>query len=176
MKKDKYHPLYSGGSFIIGQEQDGQPFGGLFDKNQAFSGKITQTELWNVNLSSDEISDIANCLKPTVKSKNRVVTWGSRAWDIFNVNMKEVPIETFCQTNILSNLLIYPEGVSNDVFKVFCDVVDGQFPIITENSQDKGMIFFQKNIYFLLILNLPKIEVFFLKYNFTSSQSYMRNT
>ena len=93
------------------------------------------------NEVNDWAPDLANCRKPSVKSKNRVVTWGSRAWDIFNVNMKEVPIETLCQTNILSDLFIYPEGISNEVFKVFCDVVEGQLPIITEKSQDKGVLY-----------------------------------
>ena len=40
MKQDEFHPIYADGSFVLGQEQDGQPFGGFFDENQGFSGKL----------------------------------------------------------------------------------------------------------------------------------------
>ena len=126
-------------SFVISLDANKQVDESRNSEKMSHRELLLEIKNWIYDITNQAFS--ANCLKPSVKSKNRVVTWGSRAWDIFNVNMKEVPIETFCQTNILSNLLIYPEGVSNDVFKVFCDVVDGQFPIITENSQDKGIIF-----------------------------------
>ena len=50
--EEKFHPLYAdGASFIIGQEQDGFPYGGRFDWNQGFSGKITQMEISRQSLS-----------------------------------------------------------------------------------------------------------------------------
>ena len=39
-----FRSLDTGGEFIIGQEQD--IINGAFDKNQAFSGNVTQIEMW----------------------------------------------------------------------------------------------------------------------------------
>ena len=79
--KSKFNPLNANGSFIIGQEEDSAgPFGN-FDKLQSWSGKISLTEMWNTVLTSQEIWDIANCVKSTIPF-NRVVTWGSNAWKL----------------------------------------------------------------------------------------------
>ena len=43
IKKAKFNPLLSGGSLVIGQEQDGLgSAGGFFDLQQGWSGKLTQ--------------------------------------------------------------------------------------------------------------------------------------
>ena len=122
IEKEKFHPLYNGGSFVIGQEQDGIPYGGLFDKNQGFSGKMTQVELWNTELKSEEIHSIANCIKPTVRSQNRVITWDSKAWLPVKTKLRDVPLNILCEKNIFSNQLIWPEAVSMELFGSFCEI------------------------------------------------------
>ncbi len=47
MEKGKYRTLLPFGSLVLGQEQDGILYGGFFDKEQAFSGQISQAEMWN---------------------------------------------------------------------------------------------------------------------------------
>ena len=48
IKKEDYHPLHAGGSFILGQEQDGKAIftdGGFdpgFDRRQGFIGGLSQ--------------------------------------------------------------------------------------------------------------------------------------
>ena len=84
MKKDEYLPLYSGGSLIFGQEQDGQPnteiFDPKFDMKQSFSGRMTQVEIWNTVLSHVEIKSLAMCNITTLRPQNRVVTWETDYW------------------------------------------------------------------------------------------------
>ena len=65
MKREEYHPLYSGGFLFIGQDADGKlkPNGSnenydpMFDIKQSFSGQITQVELWNIELSASDIGN-----------------------------------------------------------------------------------------------------------------------
>ena len=72
-KKDEYHPLHAGGSFILGQEQDGKAIftdGGFdpgFDRRQGFSGLLSQVELWNTVLYESEIKKLANCEISTLR-------------------------------------------------------------------------------------------------------------
>ena len=57
---DEFHELYAGGSFVIGQEQDGDQYGGFFDAAQGFSGKLAQVEMWNTELTLVDIFNIGN--------------------------------------------------------------------------------------------------------------------
>ena len=57
---DEFHELYAGGSFIIGQEQDGDQYGGFFDAAQSFSGKLAQVEMWNTELTLVDIFNLGN--------------------------------------------------------------------------------------------------------------------
>ena len=83
MKKEDYIPLHAGGSFLLGQEQDGKAifheggFDPILDKLQGFSGLLTQVELWNTILSESEVKKLAKCEISTLRPQNRVITWGS---------------------------------------------------------------------------------------------------
>ncbi len=54
--KDEFRPVPPGGVLVLGQDQDSP--GGDFDKNQAFSGEITQVPYLSQNelLSPQQIS------------------------------------------------------------------------------------------------------------------------
>ena len=56
---DGYKPLPSGGSFLLGQDQD-SPEGG-FNADQAFSGQVAQVGLWDRMLTEEEILLLAQC-------------------------------------------------------------------------------------------------------------------
>ena len=123
--KDKFHPLYTNGSFILGQEQDSTGPYGNFDKLQSWSGKITQMEMWNTLLTPQEIWDIANCVKATIPF-NRVVTWVSKAWKLVKMDpLIDVPLESLCQKNLLLNKFFWTENIGHDTLSYFCEVVDG---------------------------------------------------
>ena len=57
--------LATNGEFLVGQEQD--IVNGAFDKNQAFSGNVTQIEMWKTVLSNSDIRRLANCDLETVE-------------------------------------------------------------------------------------------------------------
>ena len=62
--------MYNEGALIIGQEND-NIYGGFFDITQAFSGKLTQTEIWNTILPPKEIEKIASCKQESTMPSNR---------------------------------------------------------------------------------------------------------
>ena len=139
MDKNEYHPLYAGGSFILGQEHDGRYkkefFNPKFDKVQSFSGKITQVEIWNIILTSEEIQDLAECNISTLRPENRVVTWEDTPYWLPNhAVFKDVPIKNLCHKNPISNQFIWPRLSTFEEFNNYCEVMDARIPIIWENS------------------------------------------
>ena len=152
MRNDEYHPLYTGGSFILGQEQDGRPnavnFEPSFDKNQAFSGKITQVEIWNTVLSAVEIQKLANCSASTIRPQNRVVTWEPEtrlqsfseskvadAWLANNATILNISFEKLCQKNLILNQFIWPRAITYKDFTNYCKTMDAIPPIVYQTDQ-----------------------------------------
>ena len=91
---------------MLGQEQD-SVLGGLFDASQAFSGKLAQVEIWDIELTDIDIENLANCKIETVKESNRVVSWMSEKWEIHNVTIVETSLENLCKPNPMVNQLVY---------------------------------------------------------------------
>ena len=135
MKKEDYQPLHAGGSFLLGQEQDGKAifheggFDPILDKLQGFSGLLTQVELWNTILSESEVKKLAKCEISTLRPQNRVVTWGSRTWDAQNANFKDVPLEKMCEQNLVLNQLIWPRSITFHKFNSYCSAFNGKLLI-----------------------------------------------
>ena len=133
IKSEDYIPLYLGGSFILGQEQDAKaifddsPFEPIFDPTQGLSGALTQVELWNTILTPSEIESLANCEIATLRPKNRVITWGSSAWDGNEVNFKEVELNELCEQNLISNQFLWPRPTDFHTFNSYCNAMDGKF-------------------------------------------------
>ena len=91
---------------MLGQEQD-SVLGGLFDASQAFSGKLAQVEIWDIELTDIDIENLANCKIETVKESNRVVSWMSEKWEIHNVTIVETVLGNLCKPNPMMNQLVY---------------------------------------------------------------------
>ena len=135
MKKTDFRPLYTGGSFVIAQEQDGRPGAVTFDKKQGFSGQMSQVEIWNTILSQSEIESVANCAKSTVRSNNRVVTWESNSWSTYGkATFKDVPLKDLCQRNVMSNQFIWPRPIDYEDFTGYCDTMAAIPPIVNRND------------------------------------------
>ena len=125
--KEDMRPLYAGGSFVIAQEQDGKIGGGFFNKNQAFSGKATQIEMWDTVLTLEEIYDLAKCNKATTKAENRIVTWGSDLWTWHETNPNvDSPFEEFCIENYILDTEIWASKLSFDKLSYYCEIVGGR--------------------------------------------------
>ena len=115
---------------IIGQEHDGKPgFDPKFDKQQGFSGLVTQVELWNIILSESEIISLAQCEILSLKSQNRVVTWESEddVWIARQVNFIEVPIKNLCKPNLMIDNLVWPKAIDFQTFNSYCSTIDGMY-------------------------------------------------
>ena len=112
---------------IVGQEQDGLPFfDPVFDKKQGFSGLLTQIELWNTQLTSYEIRDIATCKMASLRPQNQVITWKSNAWQATReTNFSDISIEKLCQKNLVLNQFIWPSRIDFYSFNNFCRTIDG---------------------------------------------------
>ena len=127
--------LGTGGQFIIGQEQD--IINGAFDKNQAFSGNVTQIEMWKKNLAASDIRRLANCESQTVDQIDAVIAWKNldTNWSLEGgANSVEESLSLICQQRYLyhNNMLIMHKASYDDI-KLSCDQVGGQLPIVNAN-------------------------------------------
>ena len=134
MKKEEYQFLHAGGSLVMGQEQDGKAifddgdgiFYPFFDKKQGFCGLLTQVELWNTILTASEIQKLATCEVSSLRPQNRVITWKSGAWQATgNTDFKNVPLEKFCEKNLIIDQFIWPRAIDFDTFNSLCMTMDG---------------------------------------------------
>ena len=131
--------MYKNGNLVLGQEQDGRASGDTFDPGfdplQSFSGKISQSELWNTILSVKEIQNLANCVISTTRPQSRVITWNIKDWIPTQVKFVNIPLKELCQINTVSNQLIWARAIDFDTLTNYCNKVDGIPPLIYKNSE-----------------------------------------
>ena len=120
----------------MGQEQDS--LGGFFDENQAFSGEMTQVEMWSLKLDDLTIKSISDCQQETAFIQSRVVTWNSTLdeWTENNVNKSILPLDNFCQIQVLNNYLIWANPVTYPQISDYCRRVEGTLPEIDTDPDD----------------------------------------
>ena len=128
-------PLKTDGILILGQEQDA--LGGFFDENQAFSGALSQVELWTSKLDTATISALAKCEQETAFAQSRVVTWNSLLdeWSINGENTSK-PLSSLCKPRILQDHLIWAEPVTYQQIFEYCQRLDGTLPEINGNLEE----------------------------------------
>ena len=90
-------------------------------------------------MTPEEISEIADCSKESLRPEDRIITWGSDAWIAIDTEFVDEPLEDFCKKNVLSDTLFWPKKVSQRRFLRFCDINQGLLPIVNKNSQSKGL-------------------------------------
>ncbi|KAG8433061.1 hypothetical protein GDO86_017366 [Hymenochirus boettgeri] len=88
-----WHPIKPGGILILGQEQD--TVGGRFDATQAFVGEMSQFNIWDRVLKSEEIVNIANC---SYNMPGNIIPWVDNNVDVFGGATK-LPLEP-CEDRI----------------------------------------------------------------------------
>ena len=132
---------------FIGQETDGKPnprrrsneeYDPQFDMKQAFSGQVTQVEIWDTDLSASDIEKIATCSVSTIRPEKRIVTWKSEAWVPNDVDFTDVPLKALCERNTISHQFIWPRDVNFEVFSRYCDTFDGIPPLVKPYYGGKG--------------------------------------
>ena len=133
MKKEDYQFLHAGGSLVMGQDQDGRHgsiFNPFFDKQQSFCGLLTQVELWNTTLTASEIQKLATCEVSSLRPQNRVITWKSSAWQATGrTDIKNIPLEKFCEKNLIIDQFIWPRAIDFNSFNSLCMTMDGRYII-----------------------------------------------
>ena len=75
-----------GGKYVIGEEQD--EHGGGFTPQESFYGDMSQLNIWDRQLSADEIYDLALSCKHDV---GNVVAWSDFASNLFGNVIKTTP-------------------------------------------------------------------------------------
>ena len=93
-------------------------------------------EIWNTILTSQEISEIAFCLKSSVKAQKRVVTWSTEAWTSTKMEpLKEIPLEDICKENPLVDQFIWPDKLNFVTLSYYCEIVGGDFFRLSSNYE-----------------------------------------
>ena len=123
---------------MVGQEQDGQPWGGFFDLDQGFTGKISQVELWDTALTSSEISLIADCKQASVRPNNRLVTWDSNAWIAVKSEFEDEPLESFCTRNPIANTFFWPSKIPYIKMSTLCKINNARMPTVKSKSETRS--------------------------------------
>ncbi|XP_063284951.1 neuronal pentraxin-2 [Pelobates fuscus] len=90
-----WHPIKPGGILILGQEQD--TVGGRFDATQAFVGELSQFNIWDRVLKSDDIGNIANC---SMNMPGNIIPWVENNVEVFGGATK-LPLEQ-CEDRLLN--------------------------------------------------------------------------
>ena len=81
---------------------------------------------------------MANCDVSTIKSQNRILTWKIEDWKLSGqTTISDIPLSELCQTNIVSNLLIWPRPIDLEKLGSYCSLVDGIPPLVYKSSQKK---------------------------------------
>ncbi|XP_066982711.1 neuronal pentraxin-2-like [Macrobrachium rosenbergii] len=70
--------IKGGGVLVIGQEQD--VVGGGFQKDQSYSGEITEISIWRFILNSDSIARLSNC---EIYEEGDALSWSRLSWQLY---------------------------------------------------------------------------------------------
>ena len=129
--------LINNGILIVGQNQDSLDTSGFFDQRKAFSGKVSQVQMWNIALNNEEIKKLASCTVENVESNQLVVQWGNNleGWESKNVNLTDFnDLSQLCTRSPLLDRLIWLKHVSyNQIFDI-CYKVDGKMPLVNSDK------------------------------------------
>ncbi|XP_032905253.1 adhesion G-protein coupled receptor D2 isoform X1 [Amblyraja radiata] len=81
--------LAGNGTFIIGQEQDA--LGGAFKQNEAFSGNITDLNIWSQALDGSQIAAVSGCSPPL--QQHLAYRWNVTSLELTSVEVGEVHLK-----------------------------------------------------------------------------------
>ncbi|XP_063889382.1 uncharacterized protein LOC135116084 isoform X3 [Scylla paramamosain] len=119
------------GAYVIGQEQD--QFGGGFQRDQSFSGEITQLNFWSSVLSPLTISKIAQCEE---EQEGNILSWSSQRWNISG----EVAWKVWQKEDICSRqrrrVTFFPDRFSLKASLHLCKVVGGRVMVPLDNQEN----------------------------------------
>ncbi|XP_064113370.1 uncharacterized protein LOC135220010 isoform X2 [Macrobrachium nipponense] len=127
--------LMGNGVYIIGQEQD--TLGGSFQRDQSYSGEITDLNFWSRDLDQDLMKMIANC---TYAEEGDALPWSGQSWKIDG----DVRWVTYSQKDICNkktrSLVFFPDRFPLKSAQHLCHIVGGVLAV-PRNKEENDWLF-----------------------------------
>ncbi|XP_071548102.1 uncharacterized protein [Panulirus ornatus] len=128
-------PLEGGGAYIIGQEQDS--FGATFQRDQSYSGEITQLNFWSNELSDSAIKQLAWC---EAEVEDEALGWSSGEWDLHGeVRMVTRPMRDICHPST-RYFKFFPDRFTLRHALHLCQVVGGTLAV-PQTKEENSLVF-----------------------------------
>ena len=132
--------LICNGILIVGQSQDSLDTSGFFDYRKAFSGKVSQVQMWKSALTPYEIKNLATCQTENVQSNQEIVQWNNLdSWEISNANTTDLKLEALCTKSLLLDRMLWLKHISYDQMFEICNKVEGKLPIINSINDNNSI-------------------------------------
>ncbi|KAA0193776.1 hypothetical protein HAZT_HAZT006108 [Hyalella azteca] len=135
-KAENKIPNFSGviagsGSYVIGQDQD--KFGGGFERDQSYSGEITQLNYWHRALDAATIRNIAECRS---KEEGDALAWSEQHWNVSGeVEWLVLNSTDFCSQS-QHNIIFFPDQFPLNEARAMCKVVGGEIGIPINDAEN----------------------------------------
>ncbi|XP_069953925.1 uncharacterized protein, partial [Cherax quadricarinatus] len=129
-------PLLGNGVYIIGQEQDSM--GGGFQRDQCFSGEITELNFWDTELSNHTIKRVSKCEEEV---EDATLKWSLQEWQLAG-EARSLLLQRknlFCPS---SNRLFvfFPDRMSLSEALHLCQIVGG-IVAVPQNEEENSLIY-----------------------------------
>ena len=120
-------------SFIVGQEPDSMK--GNFSEDQAFTGEISELNIWDTILTSSKINAISSCLQ---WPKGNIVNWNTRKWVKNKVEIKEnVNKSEYCKKE--TSYLYIPGKLTLTDAEKKCKIYGGKISLPKTTNENTKM-------------------------------------
>ena len=124
-------------SLVFAQDQDN--FGGGFQHEQSFAGKVAQFGLWETQLDNEAIARMAKCQTQKNSTPEALLrlTSDPEKWNFSRVNISADNSngQIFCTADFFRGKLISLGPISREGFKQTCDTLRGELPVPTTSAQ-----------------------------------------
>ncbi|XP_068220245.1 uncharacterized protein [Palaemon carinicauda] len=131
----KTYPLLGNGVYIIGQEQDS--LGGGFQRDQSYSGEITDLNFWSRNLDQDLMKMMANC---KYFEEGDALPWSNQSWKIHG----DIRWITYARKDICNEktrrITFFPDRFDLTSARKICHVLGGALAV-PRNKEENAWLF-----------------------------------
>lgn len=111
---------------------------GAYDKEQSYSGNITQINIWSHALTAKEVEGLSNCV---FEREGDVAAWRG-PWTLHgDVSRLDLPTTKFCRNLEKNKIIVFPDVAYKDASQI-CRGIGGK--IYTPTTQDQYNRFVQR--------------------------------
>lgn len=124
----------------MGQDQDWPGDG--FDKQQSFSGELTEFNIWDYALNEWNISSMAKCSFNF--EKGNVIQWFlADEWDLVEVNSTTMEYSKICARDPFLDVFLIEDVMTNDEMREICDSLNGTMDVPKDREELQDSLTFQ---------------------------------